>query len=727
MFAENLTETLLRVLERPELKVLAQFCCITLNPSIGHPFQVNRQGDITLGAPCLGEETVVAFHLRHALELAVLLKKTSESQRETTRIILAAARTTARFWLLDSCADQPPPEAWVRVFSAADVPTKAALKAVYPVFQPLVAEAGGHEQRPLSSGEWDEIFDWLVKAWSLIGPVEALMAEGGDARLSVGVRTGLNHYGCSHRPRPWAVTFASSTASSLSERGFTGGELARLALMRAVLQGNAHTFLKQKARDIRGYLAGFFGLVDSDAVILSPSGTDSALAVLAFSAACNKPVTTVLTAPDETGSGVPFAAQGCHFAQETARSVLVEKGSLVDGFPADTRCLTLPLRNVEGGLRLSDDVVHSCQVMVAEEVAAGRRVLLHVLDLSKTGLLAPDMEAIAALCAAYPGCLDVVVDACQTRLMPQRVKTYLDREWAVMVTGSKFYTGPPFCGALLLPDSWKKRLAHGGLPAGLAAYANQCEWPSSPACQVLASGANHGLLLRWSAARAEMEAFAAIPADVVSERLHSFLHAVTQAILTQPDLQLLTPYVPQRPILPDDWDRRQTILSFMVRAPEAPDIDTPLDFDRCRKLYQWLNADVSDYVPLVDRKLGALLCHVGQPVALPHPHARGGKAAALRLSAGARLISGEPSHDGLGTKARMAREIADARKVLEKISLILAHWSAIATADPLPSYAPKFSMGFPALGADGSSCHHGNGGGSQQAGITISSLALGRS
>ncbi|MCG4272205.1 hypothetical protein [Acetobacter senegalensis] len=723
MFAENLTEALLRVLERPELKVLAQFCCITFNPSIGHPFQVDRQGNIVLGPPCLGEETVVAFHLRHALELAVLLKGTAESSCETAKILFAATRTTARFWLLDSFADHPQPESWVRLFTAADVPAKAALRAVYPALLPLVAEAGSPQQHTLSSEEWDEILSWLAGAWGLIGPVEALMAEGGDARLTVGVRTGLNHYGCSHRPRPWAVTFASSTASSLSERGFTGGELARLALMRAVLQGDALAFLREQARDMRRFLAGFFGVADSDAVILSPSGTDSALAVLALSASGEVPVTTVLTAPDETGSGIPLAAQGCHFAQETARGVSVEKGALIEGFPADARSLTLPLRNVEGGLCVSEDVVRACQVMVAEEVAAGRRVLLHVLDLSKTGLLAPDMEAVAALCAAYPGWLDVVVDACQTRLMPQRISAYLEREWAVMVTGSKFYTGPPFCGALLLPASWKKRLAKGTLPAGLAAYANQCEWPSSPACQVLASSANHGLLLRWAAARAEMEAFAAIPADVVSERLHSFLHAVTQAILAQPDLQLLTPYVPQRPVLTDDWDRRQTILSFMVRAPEAPDIDTPLDFDRCRKVYQWLNADVSEYVPQADRKLGALLCHIGQPVALPHPHARGGKAAALRLSAGARLISGEPSHDGLGTKARMAREIADALKVLEKISLILVHWSAIAKADPPASYAPRVPVGVLASGAEPRDYPSGQ----KQTSVTISSLALGRS
>lgn len=725
MFAEDLTETLLKVLQRPELKVLAPSCYIQLDPSIGLPFQVDQSQGIILGAPCLGEESVVAFHLRHALELVVLLKNTAPSVLDITKITLMAARTTARCWSLDSVPESRPPESWVRVFSDAQSPALSFLQEISPTLCSLLEVSP--DLAALTPSDWERLHVWLSDAWHLIGPVEDLMAEGGDARLSVGRRSGLNHYGCSHRPRPWAITFASSTASSLSERGFAGGETLRLQLMRAVLQGQAPSFLQQKMQDMRAFLANFFGIKDSDAVVLSASGTDSALAVLALSSACGAPVTTILTAPDETGSGIPLAAKGCHFAYETAVGITVEKGALIDGFAPDTKCLTLPLRNEEGGLYPASDVIRACQTMVAEEVAQGRRVLLHVLDLSKTGLLAPDMEAVAALCAAYPGQLDVVVDACQARLMPDRIAAYMAKGWAVMVTGSKFFTGPPFCGALLLPPNWKDRLQTASLPAGLVAYANRCEWPASPACRVLGSGANHGLLLRWAAARAEMEAFAAVPADVVSDRLGRFLHAVMTIIFNQPDLQLLTPYVPQRPIIAHDWDRQQTILSFMVRAPEAEDIDTPLDFDRCRKLYQWLNADVSAFVPPEHRTLGALLCHLGQPVALPHPHARGGKAAALRLSAGARLISGEPSHDGLGASARLEREITDAGKVLAKISLIMAYWQPIEQADPSPSYAPRSQAGIfihDVLPDPRSSQLSGNG---KRDSVTISSLALGQS
>ena len=61
-------------------------------------------------------------------------------------------------------------------------------------------------------------------------------------------------------------------------------------------------------------------------------------------------------------------------------------------------------------------------------------------------------------------------------------------------------------------------------------------------------------------------------------------------------------------------------------------------------------------------------------------------AGALRLSAGARLVSGEPSQANLERAARLEREIHDALAALEKVSLIMDHWDAVARANPRPCY-----------------------------------------
>ena len=57
----------------------------------------------------------------------------------------------------------------------------------------------------------------------------------------------------------------------------------------------------------------------------------------------------------------------------------------------------------------------------------------------------------------WPGRVQVVVDACQMRLGRPRLKKYLDRGYLVIVTGSKFFTGPAFSGALLVPAGLARR------------------------------------------------------------------------------------------------------------------------------------------------------------------------------------------------------------------------------------------------------------------------------
>jgi hypothetical protein len=100
----------------------------------------------------------------------------------------------------------------------------------------------------------------------------------------------------------------------------------------------------------------------------------------------------------------------------------------------------------------------------------------------------------------------------------------------------------------------------------------------------------------------------------------------------------------------------------------------------------WLNTDLSGLLP-EDAGVAERICHIGQPVPLAQPRGEG-QMGALRVSAGARLISGEPSHRALGPKARLAREFGDLALVFEKIGLILRHWDTLVAANPAPAYRP---------------------------------------
>src|ERR1039458_6586198 len=76
--------------------------------------------------------------------------------------------------------------------------------------------------------------------------------------------------------------------------------------------------------------------------------------------------------------------------------------------------------------------------------AAPGRVIVYLTHGTKTGLIAP---------VSPPPGADVIVDACQGRISPETVAAYLRQGWPVVVTGSKFFGGPAFSGAVLFPQT----------------------------------------------------------------------------------------------------------------------------------------------------------------------------------------------------------------------------------------------------------------------------------
>ena len=535
-------------------------------------------------------------------------------------------------------------------------------------------------------------FDAVQAMWPLLAPTEAIMETGGDIRLQVDPHTKLNGYGASHRPRPWAITYASSTASSISERGYEAADAARRAITGEMLRGAGERPVACLLSAIRGRLSQLFGIggegvADAGgAVVLAASGTDTELLALAIVqlAAPAQPVLAILVAPEETGSGVPAAAVGRHFAIDTASGRAVVRESTVEGFRGDTELATVALRDGVGAIRPIAEIEADITARIAAGLAAGQRVVLHALDLSKTGQLAPRPAALHALRARFGGDFDIVVDACQLRLSPASVRHYLALDAIVLVTGSKFLTGPPFSGALLLPPGVAARLHRGSLPAGLAAYVGREEFPRCcPAAAAMPQTGNYGLALRWVAALAECDALLAVAPQQRAEIMAAFGRTVVQAADATAGVRLLDHTGHERGRHEQAWERLRSVFGFGLAAPFA---DRWLDPAEARAVYRWLNADLAAVLPGAPRRIAERICHIGQPVALPS--FAGGHAAmgVLRIACGARLIAGEPSHAGLSAAERLKRELDDVRVVFQKVSLILGNWAALAAADPEPRY-----------------------------------------
>jgi len=680
---EKASATLRRLAARPEIRPLVAGLGLSTDATLALAFSLGADGrSVTIGPPAGSEEASLAMVLRHAAETALWLGLAGPDPDRERRIAVAllaghclavalahqsaaerlACHTTFDPALAVLLAEGPPPVPALALAELTDRLLVAQGCIVAPVTE---AELAGVMAR-----------DWFCQSWELALPVEVLLTADGDSRLRLDPETGLNRYGCSPRPRPQALTFASTTATSISDEAFAHVEALRRRLASAAMAGGLAAACAEAKTVIRADMLAVMGAPAGTEAVLAPSGTDGELHALQLAlAADHRPLTTIVIAPRETGSTVVPAAMGRHHNATTAHGEAVAVGDPVDGPSADrVELVALSMRDDDGALLPPEQVDAAATALVEGAIGAGRRVLLHLLDTSKTGLIAPGLDCVCALARRFAGSLDVVVDAAQLRLGSEMVAAYLDQGFMLIVTGSKFFTGPPFAGALLVPAALARRVEGGaGLPAGYDAYTDRDCWPDSwdGFCRVLGQRPNLGLIMRWWAALWEMAAFARVPAPEARHILSTFLAAVAEAIAASPWLRPLPGRQPDRRPLSDGrgWDGLATIHTFALLRPGTA---TPLDFGTTRRIYGWLNRDVAAFLPEGasdgERRLAGLCAHIGQPVLISGSEADG--LCGLRLSAGARVVSGTLEGGG---HAFLDREIADARLILAKIGVLLAH------------------------------------------------------
>ena len=408
-------------------------------------------------------------------------------------------------------------------------------------------------------------------AWRPSFPaLETWLVDGGDTRLDLDPASGLNRYGCAARPTAGAYDFSSSTASSVSPRGWAAAE----ALAERLAETDSRiwrpvTYGREMDR-IRADLIALNGLEDMPGldVVFAASGTDAHLLVADLVGdATRRPLLCLAIEPEETGSGVPAALNRRHFSTVTALGERVTLGEAVG--VGDGGYASIASRGPDGFLRPAAEVAAELEAIIARADQAGRRVVLSVTDVSKTGVIAPDLETVVALCWRHPDMLQVVIDACQFRLTPETLRAYLEHGFIVTVTGSKFLAGPCFSGAVFVPARQAKRLRARRLSPGLCAYAAAADWPTDWAAGAdLPDAANYGLMLRWEAALAELRAFRALDPAAVEAFAGRFAAAVGERIGQLSALEALPVGALDRAAIaaPPGWDAQQTIFPFLLRG-----------------------------------------------------------------------------------------------------------------------------------------------------------------
>ena len=403
---------------------------------------------------------------------------------------------------------------------------------------------------------------------------------------------------------------------------------------------------------------------------MTASGTDAELAALALALAeGERPLTSIVVSPEETGSGVPLATLGKHFSTETALGHNVTSGTDIPGLAEGrVQSVSIAIRNVDGVARPLDTIRDEVTAAARTAIIAGRRVLLHVLDAAKTGIGAPAIADVVALQVQNAGTIDVVVDACQARLGPEAVAAYLSRGWLVQMTGSKFWGGPPFSGALLVPATFVSRASGLAAPLSkLGGYMARCEWPAAfgAARNGLPDARNLGLLCRWQAALCEAERFAAIAPARAIGLTRDYMAAVKSALASHPELlQVDGIPIDHTPICANDtWQDLRSIV------PVVPTLrGRPVTLEEAKLLHQALARDVSarltGHLSDAELRLASRPCHLGQPVKL-------GKAAALRICASTRTLAAMAEPGGLeGLGHDLATVLAKLRLLLTKFDVL---------------------------------------------------------
>ncbi|WP_293369600.1 hypothetical protein [Phenylobacterium sp.] len=450
--------------------------------------------------------------------------------------------------------------------------------------------------------------------------ISELLSQGGDERILPDPRTGRNRYGCRVEPEVATAAFASTTASTISASAYDDVAAYLDDLRRS---GPAPDTYRRAAQEARERLARLCGLPARSAsnIVLAPSGTDLHLmaADLARGAGTG-PLVTVMADPSETGRGVPQAVRGMRFGTSAPHGTKAEIGEILPGAVAG-ESIAVELRRPDGTPRTPGDVEADFERACRQSIRSGRRVLLILVDVSKSGLIAPSPASAIDLKRRFGEALTVLVDACQFRLSPESLADYLAADFLVAITGSKFVGGPPFSGALLVPDLSAPRLKAQPLLPALAEYSGREDW----ACDftgrtALPDLANFGMLARWRAALHELEALRSVPEADIGDFLGAFAGQVEASLDTLGVLERVE--TPPLARLGGGWDRIQTIFPF--RVSDGTEL---MGLPRLQAFHNRLRRPAGE---------GELAVQLGQPVTIGWD--AGQPRVALRVSASAPLI-----------------------------------------------------------------------------------------
>ncbi|KAB1069455.1 hypothetical protein F6U93_03845 [Tamlana haliotis] len=631
-------------------------------------FKIVPNKAIIIGELYLKNPVLALVYLRYGMEWQLWYKALGDRKDDIALCDIAAFEVTRVFYKLLPEVDKENLKSFSDVLIELVKTGKRTIAETLMEYPELQSFHGIESSSKIFKESWKPIVENLAK------PTEYLLMSGGDHRLNIDEVALLNKYGCRPFPRPDAFTFASSTATSVSNFAFDKTDKVRRILIKNSLKNGFEKTAVEFSELLKNNLKTIFKINEASEIIFSPSGTDSSLQIAAISQiVTNKDISHILVASDETGSGVATALKGCHFENTSALSYAVKKGDKIEGF-RDVDVVKIPFRDDNGKLKSTAQLDTEVLEAIKKTTDLGRYAVLHVMDHSKLGYRSPSENMMHDLTKFKSSSLQIIVDAAQLRLDATDIQVYLKKGYIISITGSKYFTGPPYSGALILPESINELILNSekSLPVGLSQYYNHSDFPKSRfSSNVLSDGFNYGSYMRWNAAIVEMDRYFKTPILYRNMGIEMFCNFVEESINEATFLvPLYAGDVQTNNFNGNEFGIRtiRTIFPFFILKNNEP-----LNLDKVKKLYLLLNSDLSDHFKgssLEIIRLASLKCHIGQAVNVKYENKL--QSAVLRISLGARVISESWINRDISLYFRnIEAQMNQVTVIIKKIELIL--------------------------------------------------------
>lgn len=370
-----------------------------------------------------------------------------------------------------------------------------------------------------------------------------ILTSGCDERIFLRPETDANKYHLNPLKYEGLFHRGSCTCGTLTP----SGHVTAREFMDAYSEDRYEGIVKDQTKRLQALLHE----TDEDQfhVFFGPSGSDMMYLPLLFQAMMHpgQEIINIVSCPEELGSGSKAAAENAYYAEWNQFGERIPMGEKVCE-EVQSRVHFLDARASTGHIV---DRKQAIRDLISKH--PGQPLVGNLVFGSKSGI----KDDLAIIDEFKEGVM-WVVDMCQFRTDRTLIHDLIGKGVMIMVTGSKFYQAPPFCGALLVPKQWTHKMAP--LPAAVAKGFERLftayDFPTAlPAVrEQLPHFKNVGLRVRWEIALREMEAYMAFSQDEANGLIRRWSQVVTGR-LAQSDYFRLMPNIE----LTND-----SIVSFMV-------------------------------------------------------------------------------------------------------------------------------------------------------------------